>query len=30
VPYELALKNEGIEEVHDICEYSGHGGSCGV
>lgn len=32
VPYEEALKHKDnvYEEVHDICDISGHGGSCGV
>lgn len=34
VPYEEAVKNLGNEftegEINDICEISGHGGSCGI
>lgn len=31
VPYEEALKHKGtVFEEHDICDISGHGGSCGV
>jgi ribonucleoside-diphosphate reductase alpha chain len=30
VPYAVAEKNEGIEIAHDVCEFTGHGGSCGV
>jgi ribonucleoside-diphosphate reductase alpha chain len=33
VPYKEALDNLGkefVEEFHDICEITGHGGSCGV
>ena len=32
VPYEEAMKHKDIiyEETIDICEYTGHGGSCGV
>lgn len=32
VPYEEALKHKDkvYEEIIDVCEYTGHGGSCGV
>jgi ribonucleoside-diphosphate reductase alpha chain len=31
VDYETALKNKGVVfEEHDICDITGHGGSCGV
>jgi ribonucleoside-diphosphate reductase alpha chain len=31
VPYEEAIKSKGIiYEEHDICDITGHGGSCGV
>ena len=31
VPYEEAIKHKGtVFEEHDICDISGHGGSCGV
>ena len=30
VPYAVAENNEGIEIAHDVCEFTGHGGSCGV
>jgi len=32
VPYTEALKHKDnvYEETHDICDISGHGGSCGV
>ena len=32
IPYKEALKHKDqiFEEVTDICEYTGHGGSCGV
>ena len=31
VDYETAIKNKGVEfHEHDICDITGHGGSCGV
>ena len=31
IPYEEAIKHKGtVFEEHDICDISGHGGSCGV
>lgn len=31
IPYETAMKHKGtVFEEHDICDISGHGGSCGV
>jgi ribonucleoside-diphosphate reductase alpha chain len=32
VPYEEAVKHRDVvyEETPDICEFTGHGGSCGV
>jgi ribonucleoside-diphosphate reductase alpha chain len=31
VPYEVAIKHKGVEFTeHDICDISGHGGSCGI
>jgi ribonucleoside-diphosphate reductase alpha chain len=32
VPYEEALKHKDViyEETPDVCEYTGHGGSCGI
>jgi ribonucleoside-diphosphate reductase alpha chain len=30
VPYADAVKYEGVEMFHDVCEISGRGGTCGV
>lgn len=31
VPYDVAIKHKGVEFTeHDICDISGHGGSCGI
>lgn len=31
VPYEVAINHRGVEFTeHDICDISGHGGSCGI